>query len=821
MFRRGFFLFLWALVPSVWGQVPASTEAVSASAPGQASFEAPASTSTALLPGMTPSTGTVSVSTAAASEAGSQDQAEAVAAYKGPWAVGEVQFQGLRHVKPKVVRGLIRAKKGEAYGSSDINQDVQAIMKLGSFERVTVDISTLTAVSTGPVRVTYVLEERPILRKIVFEGNKQFSKSKLSDTMSLKAKDPMDEVKLREDLEKLEELYREDGYMDVRVEYKTVLDTAAHQVDLNLSLREGPKSRIVAVEVAPVTAFKVKKILRQMKTRRKKVFSPKQFEEDLKTLTQFYKNRGYADFEILKTSVTYSADKTKIFVVIDIREGNEYRFGDTYFDGNTVYKSTELAKAVIYRKGKIFNQEKFEETIRAVQEMYADKGRLRTVVDYERKFNEKTKLLDIYFGIQEGDVVTVDHIDVEGNKATKTYVLKREIVLKEGEIFSASKIRKSQQKIMNLQFIDDIQLDIQSTADPNRVDLVFNVTEGKPGMLTAGAGYSSIDGLVGSLSLAHLNLFGRAQRANVQWQFGKRVQDYSVSWTTPWVMNKPTSLGFDVFNTKRARPFSSFQTGFQDERTGGSIRVGPRFQDDKYTTLFSYTFQRVKVADVSSSLLGSLSTGTQITSSLFAEFARDTRDSVWDPTQGSRHSISFQLTGGPLQGDVNSYKPGITNNFNWTTIRLGDYPLVLAVSNRFGWVKPFGSTGQVPVYDRFFMGGQDTVRGYDISGQVGPPLGGTVFDVLNVEYKFPLAREKRRTIVQGAVFFDMGNAWESFSDVRLKVGTPSHYMKTSVGFGIRFTTPAFPIRLDWGYGLNHRPGEQRGQVHFALGNIAF
>lgn len=796
-----------------WGQVP-STAPVSVSTPAP-SFEAHASTSPALLPGMTPSTGTVSVSTAAASGA------EAEAPYRGPWTVGEVQFQGLRHVKPKVVRGLIRAKKGETYGSSEINQDVQAIMRLGSFERVAVDVSTLTAVSTGPVRVTYLLEERPILRKIVFEGNKEFSKSKLSDQMSLQAKDPMDEVKLREDLEKLEELYREDGYMDVRVEYKTLLDTAAHQTDLSLVIREGPKSRVVAVEVQPVRAFKVKKVLKQLKTRRKKVFKEKQFEEDLKTLTQFYKNRGYADFEILSSSVAYSADKTKIFVRIEVSEGNEYRFGDTQFEGNTVYKSTELAKAVLYRKGKMFNQEKFEETIRGIQEMYADKGRLRTVVDYERKFNEKTKLLDVYFVIQEGEVVTVDHIDVEGNKATKTFVLKREIVLKEGDIFSASKIRKSQQKIMNLQFIDDIQLDIQSTADPNKVDLTFNITEGKPGMLTAGAGYSSIDGIVGSLSLAHLNLFGRAQTANVQWQFGKRVQDYSVSWTTPWIMDKPTSLGFDVFNTRRSRAFSNFQTGFQDERTGGSVRLGPRFKDDKYRTQFSYTFQRVKVDEVAASLAGSLSTGTQVTSSFFSEFARDTRDSVWDPTEGSRHSVSFQLTGGPLQGDVNYYKPGITNNLNWTTLRLGDYPLVLAVSNRFGWIKPFGSTREIPVYDRFFMGGQDTVRGYDISGQVGPLTGGTVFEVLNVEYRFPLARERRRTIVQGAVFFDMGNAWEGFSDVRLKVGTPTNYMKASVGFGIRFTTPAFPIRLDWGYGLNHRPGERRGQVHFALGNIAF
>lgn len=485
-----------------------------------------------------------------------------------------------------------------------------------------------------------------------------------------------------------------------------------------------------------------------------------------------------------------------------------------------VYVSSELAKAIEYRKGKIFNQERFDETIRGIQELYAEKGRLHARVSPVKTFNQETDLMDVHFGVMEGDIVYIDHVDVEGNKATKTHVLRREIVVKQGQIFQASRVRKSRERIINLGFIDDVELDIQpSPTDQDKVDLTFDVVEGKPGMLTLGAAFSSLDGLIGTLSLSHLNLFGRAQRASVQWSFGKRVQDYSISWTTPWVANRPVSLGFDLFNTRRISPFQSSINAYVQRNRGGTVRVGPRFEEDKYQLNLSYTFSQIRVGNVQDQFKGTLSEGTSIFSAATVEFARDTRDNIWDPSHGSRNGLAMELSGGPFQGDIHFFKPSLTNSVHYKLFSVAEWPLVLSLANRAAYITQFNETRVVPVFNRFFVGGQDTLRGYAPTGEVGYPSGGKVMEVFTAELGFPLARERRRTIVKLVGFFDMGTAWDNMRSAHLRIGSGERDLKTDVGIGIRFTTPAFPIRLDWAYGFNHRPGEKQYQINFGLGPL--
>src|SRR5471030_212147 len=287
--------------------------------------------------------------------------------------------------------------------------------------------------------------------------------------------------------------------------------------------------------------------------------------------------------------------------------------------------------------------------------------------------------MDVRYEIVEGPISYVDHVDIDGNKATKTYVIKREVVVKSGDRFSAARVRKSREKIMNLGFMDDVDVDLQpSPVDPDKVDLTFDVTEGKPGVLTAGAAYSSVDGLIGTLSLKHMNLFGRAQQASLQWSFGKRVQDYSMSWTTPWLGDHPTSLGFDAFHTRRINPFQGDLNAYTERRTGGTVRVGPRFSEDKFQLNLSYTLQQVSIENIdpNQNFQGLLTPGTSLQSLLGAELARDTRDSIWDPTRGTRNSIGATLSGGPLFGDINYFKPTLANQAHFTLFNIteDDWP---------------------------------------------------------------------------------------------------------------------------------------------------
>lgn len=807
-------------VPSA--DIPAISTSSAAGAVSISTTSLPTGTTSAALPGLSTGTWTPpEVSTPAATEPGIVPR---------PWVLGEIKASGLKNVKMSTIRGQIKARKGDLYDRPDLDRDIQSLLGMGEFERVGAEISLLdkpvpehfrkVAGTDKQVLLTFTIGEKPVVHKIRFEGQKKLSKGTLSDLLTVKKSDPYDRFKIAGDRRKIVEKYREKGFLDAVVTSEVQTDTAASKVDLVFKVVEGPKSRIELVELAGAKQMKAKKLLKLMKNRRKKVYVEKDLPEDVRKIEAEYKNNGYLDVRLSTPLVTLSPDKTRIYICLGVEEGRAYRFGQTTFDGYLVFTSSSLQKTVEYRQGKVFSQEKFEETIRSIQELYADIGRLRARITPVKTFNDKTGQMDVRFDILEGPISYVDHVDVEGNKATKTHVIKREVVVKSGDRFSASRVRKSREKIMNLGFMDEVDVDLQaSPTDPDKVDLTFDVQEGKPGVLTAGAAYSSIDGLIGTLSLQHLNLFGRAQKASLQWSFGKRVQDYSASWTTPWVGEHPTSLGFDVYNTRRVNPFDTSMSAYVEKRTGGAVRVGPRFEEDKYQLNFTYSLARISIQNVQEEYRGTLAEGTSIQSSFSAEIARDTRDSIWDPTRGTRLSLGGQISGGPFMGDIHYFKPFTAGQTHWTLFTVEDWPFVLSAYQRAGYVTQFGGTKQVPVQDRYFIGGQDSLRGYSPSGEAGYSSGGKAYGVGNLEFSFPLAREHKKTIVKFVTFLDAGGSWDRVRDISARVGSGTRDIKTDVGFGLRFVTPAFPIRLDYGYGLNHRNGERLYQINFGLGPL--
>ena len=749
---------------------------------------------------------------------------------QGPWEVAETAVKGNVNLKPKVILKTAKAKKGRVYMQSFIAQDIEALMGLGSLDKVSVDIEELdgkavsaklsqVVASTRPVRITYLVTEKPAIKAAIVKGARGLSKSSVKDEMSLKEKDFFDELRMSEDLQKITDKYHEKGFIDAKAHYDVRFDTAASVCFLTVNVVEGAKARLAAVTFTGVTGFKEKKLRGKMKNKPKKIYAPKELEPDFKALEAFYKDNGYPDFKVTGSSVGFNENRSSVTLQVSVQEGARQRFGATFFTGNSVYLGSELESAVDYRRGKYFNQESFDTTLRAIQDKYADKGYLKAAVFTDKTLNEKTGETDIVFDITENSRIFVDHIDVEGNKATKTYVLRREITQKEGEVFSSSKIRRSQEKLFNLGFIDDVSPVINPAADPDKVDLIFDVAEGKPGMMTAGAGISSSDGLVGTLSISHLNMFGRAHKLSLSWNFGKKVQDYNLSWSMPWIGKHPTTLGADIFNTRHYKSYSTTLSAYTERRTGGKITVAPRFSEDKYHLTTAYTYEKVRIFDIDDAYKDVLTPGTSVASSIYIEFARDTRDNNLDPTRGCRTSLGLEYAGGPLQGDINYYKPTFSHSYNLKLFSIDDYPFVLAVGNRLGFAGSFGKTRTVPVNERYFLGGADTIRGYSSNGQIGPSNGGKVYDVMNIEFKFPIAREKRRTIVQWAFFFDVGNSWSGFDNVSGRFGTGTNDLKAGAGFGIRFTTPAFPIRLDWAYGFNHKPGEQRSDIYFTLGNL--
>lgn len=735
-----------------------------------------------------------------------------------------IRVEGNRNIKERVILAQVKTRKNDVYDSDLLRRDVQSIYGLGNFDDVTLDVSDIT----GGVMVTFKVIEKPVIKRIDFKGNKKLSSGKLRDKMTLKESDPLDKLKLNVDVDKLITLYKDEGFAAAQVEPFTSTDPTNHSI-ITFYVTEGTQVLISEVDLQGVNAFKVKKIRKLMKTRRKKVFKQETLTNDLEEITKFYKNHGYLNIKIGDVKQLFNEDKTKITVTVPIQEGSLLHFADVHFSGNAIFGTERLLPAMQFKKGEIYNQEKLDASVAKLQDIYGAQGYIRVQIKPDFKQEESSHTVEVDFAINEGEVVYVDHIGVEGNTHTKDFVIRREIQLKEGDPFSSVKARKSVERLYNLGFLDNVDVDIQQPNSPNKADVIFTVTEGKPGILSAGAGYSSLDGLIGTLQVQHVNFLGRGQRVNLMWQFGGRLNSFDIGWTEPWMLGKPVSFGVDAFRTTRVWPFGTNNSAYTTRNTGASVTVGPRFSDI-YSLVFSYLYSNTLRYSVTpdsatrAAVLGpqyadpnsGVDSVSKLKSNVSAQWIRDTRDNQFDPTRGTR--LSLGITQGGLFPDnaIKFHKPIVDESIHIPTF----WKFVLSLHGEWGLVKPDGNSALDDIVDELFLvGGQDTVRGYTL-GHVGVLTGGQVMNVYNVEYKFPIAPDEHgRTLLQGAFFYDIGGSWNNVHDISYQTNSSQLGLKQGVGFGIRFKTPVSPLRLDWGHAINPAPGESPSQFYFTVGSL--
>jgi outer membrane protein insertion porin family len=742
--------------------------------------------------------------------------------------VGEVSVEGNKSIKKRTVLSKVKIRKGDIVVDPSFRADVDRLLETGLFDDVQVAMEEIpgTAYAQGRphVRVIFRVQERPVIKRIDFKGDQKLPERKFRDDISSKSGDPFDRFKAVQDVQKILEIYQDEGYADAKVEFYTSLHPKTQKVLLTFFITEGSRIMIKEVQVTGNETVSDRKIRRLMKkSRRKKVFKEDHLRNDLEEVKRFYQNKGFMEVGVALPGKEFNEDHTAVTLHINITEGRRYTVGKFSFEGATLFNDKTLRKAVALKPGKLYSQDRMDESLRNLQDLYADKGYLRAEITPERvtePLDEERGRVNIHFDIFESSVVYVDRIYVDGNTYTKEQVIRREILLNEGDVFAAGRVRRSVEKIYNLGFLDDVQVDVQQPRSPTQADLVFTVIEGKPGILSAGAGFSSVDGLLGTLQVQHINLFGRAQRVNVLWEFGERKQNYELGWTDPWFLGKRMSFGVDLFDTVRRRPFGSDRLAFREGRRGVTFRLGPRITE-KFSLIHNYSYEEVRIFDIDPQHTGNPDPNLnvvplrKISSSLTNGFVYDSRDNVFDASRGMRDSASVQVAGGPFGGNIHYYKPQASAAIYFPTF----WKFVLSLAARGGYVRQYSPSTRDDIFsERFIMGGVDTVRGYDF-GEVGPPNGGTVMMVYNAEYKFPIVQERNRTILQGAFFADAGGTWNRGRDVTMNIGSQTDEMRSGVGFGIRFKTPVFPIRLDWGYGLNHRPGEALSQFYFTIGNI--
>ncbi len=731
--------------------------------------------------------------------------------------IKDIRVEGNVSVSKEVILSKMYSRKGEIYSKQSVSKDVKRLFATGFFEDV-----QIVPLETGTEVILVVkVKERMPVNKILIEGNRHIPKKKIKEKISLKESEFLDSRKMTESLRAIEKLYREKGFLNVEVDHKLIAREDG-SVDVIFEIKEGHRERVVKVVVEGNKSVKTGKILKILKTKKASlwnlgVLSEEKIEEDKQRIRDFYVNKGFLDAQVDCIVEDGRKKGTKIVKFV-ISEGKQYRLDSISLHGVTIFQKDDLMKLITLRVGDIFVPQKVEDSANAIRDKYFEEGYIFTRVIPMPSVDSKAGKVALVFEVEEGKIAYVRQILIEGNVKTKDKVIRRELRVYPGEKFNGNALKRSMQRLMNLGYFDEVSYDVKDTDDPNEKDLVIRVKERQTGEFSFGAGYSTVDKFVGFIRVSQNNFditnwpyfTGAGQKLSISYEKGSDKEDYGLSFTEPWIFDKPISAGFDIYRSTHDRE-TDVGYGYDEERKGVNLRLGRELGE--YVRIDgNFRIEKVDIGDVSDNATLDLKReeGSNNLRMLGIDLKLDLRDNVFSPKNGFYLGISPDIAGGIFGGDRDFYRLVVDARLYKTLFGPDD---VLSLRLRTGVEDNYDNSNWVPIYERFFAGGAYTIRGYrerkvgPIDSFTGDPIGGEAMLVGNIEYTVPLF-----DYVKIATFFDFGNVWSDMNDFL------SGDIYTSVGVGVRVKTPIGPMKLDYGYPLKKEPGtdKKKGRFHFSI-----
>ncbi|HWR97824.1 MAG TPA: outer membrane protein assembly factor BamA [Candidatus Methanoperedens sp.] len=720
--------------------------------------------------------------------------------------IREIVVTGTRMVEETTVRARIASREGGPYDPEQVSKDIRAIYELGSFADVAVDAEGFE----GGLRLTFTLTERPLLRDVVFEGNKEIKSEDLREKAAFALNAPYNPAGVAAAVERVRTLYREKGYYQVLV--RTDTEPAGEgQARLKVVIEEGSTFKLVEVGVRGAKALPEADVRRQLKTSPWTIFSwatdsgkfpPELLQEDRQRLVSYYQDHGYLEVRVGEPEVVVDDAARKVRVFFSVTEGAQFRLGATSLRGDDLVPLDEIRKLIGLKEGEVFRRSAFAQGLAAVNRRYASRGYAFVKVDYATKLDPAARTLAVTFLVDRGPEARIGRVTVSGNVTTRDRVIRRELTFAEGDVFNSEALSRSRQKVMNLGHFEQVDL-VPRPRDESVIDVEIQVKERLTGMIEFGVTYSSEEKLMGRLRLAETNLFGRGQTLQLMVEYSGNRQSYSLTFYEPAIHDGPWSAGFSVYDT-----IAEYDQ-YDRKSVGGRLRLG-RSLGEYVRGEVSAKHETVSVSNVAADASSYIKeqAGTATTNGLRLSLTRDTRDNFLNPSRGNRTSIAGEYAGGPLQGD---------NSFTKREIEHSTYlPLVWRfvgmVHGEYGAVDGFDGH-PVPIYEKYFLGGSYTMRGFKYR-EVGPkdedgePKGGVRQLSFNTELIFQLIPEQGLNLV---AFYDTGNVWEKSADLSFDD------LRQSWGYGVRWMSPIGPMRFEWGYILNPREGEESQGFSFVIG----
>ncbi|MGO9954358.1 MAG: outer membrane protein assembly factor BamA [Dissulfurispiraceae bacterium] len=721
--------------------------------------------------------------------------------------VTSIEVKGLRRIEEGAVKAKLSQKIGEPLSQEKTTEDIKAIYKMGYFDDVTVSLDPFE----GGIKLIYAVKEKPTIIKVDFQGNKEYDDKKLKEQVAITAGSIADVTLINDNAAKLKSFYEGEGYFLAKI-IPVVNMTDANEVVVTYQINEGEKVKIKEIRIENNKALTAKQIRKVMKTKERGmlsfIFGTGYYKKDeiktsLEEIRDLYYNHGYLKILVSDPVVTLMPDKKWMIITIAVSEGPQYTVAYVGIKGNKVYTEEELRKLIKLAPNKVFSKAVLKKDVTDLTDKYSNTGYALVSINPDMSLDEDKKTVSVTYQIGEGDKYKIGKIDITGNTKTQDKVIRREIRVDEGDIFNNAALKRSYERLNNLNFFETVDISPKPRPGEKIVDLDVKVKEKSTGSLSIGGGYSSVDKVIGMVEVKQANLFGTGDSLTAKGELGTKMTDAELQFRDPWFLDKPIGFGVTLYKQQRDYP------DFQRKGTGMEISLGRSFWE-YWSASIAYNLEKVDMADIAanSSPVIVQQAGKTITSALSPAIARDTRDYYLDPLRGSRNVLSTTFAG--FGGDNKFYKLEFDSGwyfpiFDVTTIHL---------RGRIGWSG--GLLGKsVPLYDNFYIGGQYTVRGlgWGVAGPIDPgtgaAIGGTRELVGNAEYIFPIIADLK---IKGMVFYDIGRAYTSGQTPQFGQG-----LRFTSGVGLRWISPFGPIAIMYGVDVARRTGEPFGKVEFSFG----
>jgi outer membrane protein assembly complex protein YaeT len=771
-------------------------------------------------------------------------------------SIKEIKIRGAKGREEAVISQM-RIQKGKNYTAAELqrllHRDVDHLFRWGIFVR-----RILPAEPKGDTVLILEVEERLRIASIKFVDMDAFEEDEVLPLLLVKRGSPTDEALLQVTADQLEAYYKDQGYRFATVKFS--LKRLSHgRAHLIFKIWEGPRTRIVDIFFHGNRSIRSGRLRSRMQTERSDIFQAERLEEekfrrDLAALEQYYREEGWRDATVTLEDLVYSDDRERLTIIIRVVEGERYVVTSLEITGNkeigtpTLLRKVKLRKGMYYRAGMIYGDISHEEKgdFERIRELYGDKGYLRTMVTADEIFDEKTKSVKVIYTIREGDKIRVRRVLIRGNEKTRDDVIRRYLAIQPGGILKRSELKWSHKRLLQTQYFSKINVNFEDTGIPDEKDVLVEVEEMRTGDIRFIAAYNQSTQFMGRIAVRFKNfdisrlptsisdLFsGRAfagggQTLTIQLTAGMEKQViYNLRFDEPYLFGTRTS--FSLYLARYQRDWGPYL----ERRLQAHFSFGRRLFPFLSANL-KYRVETVELRDISTYAPPDVFTarGPDTISALIGQLTLDLaeRDPFGQPYSGLDAYVKYEYAGGFLRGTLDFHKAEASAKA-YTTVfgHVSEWRHILKLQVQMGWSAPHHHADQVPIYERFYLGGLGTVRGFAFRS-VGPhyngePIGGSFRVVGTLEYSLPLYRapmpqtwQQEIDVLRMVFFYDVGMLSPDYRSYS------SDLFRSGIGFGFRLRVPALggiPIALDFGWPISRRPEDRTERVSFSLGFFFF